>query len=91
MRPTSRRTARRRAAKGCTCAQAIGSSRGGQTTKIHALVDVLGRLGLLLLTPAHASDVTTFPTVEADALDRIRRPAADRGYDADWLRVDLPA
>ena len=70
-------------------AQAIGPSRGGQTTKIHALTDVLGRPGALLLTPGNASDITTAPAVLAEAPGRIRRLAADKGYDADWLRADL--
>ena len=42
--------------------QAIGPSRGGQTTKIHALTDVLGRPGVLLLTSGNASDVRTART-----------------------------
>jgi transposase len=58
-------------------------------TKIHALVDVLGRPGVLLLTPGNASDVTTAPEVLAAAPGRIRRVAADRGYDANWLRADV--
>jgi transposase len=78
-------TRRQRGAK----AQAIGPSRGGQTTKIHALTDVLGRPGVLLLTPGNASDVRTAPEVLAEAPGRIRRLSADKGYDADWLRVDL--
>ena len=72
-------------------AQGIGPSRGGQTTKVHALTDVLGRPGVLLLTPGNASDVTTAPAVLAEAPGRIRRLAADKGYDADWLRADLRA
>jgi transposase len=70
-------------------AQGIGPSGGGQTTKIHALVDVLGRPGVLLLTPGNASDVRTAPEVLAEAPGRIRRLIADKGYDADWLRADL--
>ncbi|SDA35201.1 Transposase [Methylobacterium sp. UNC378MF] len=70
-------------------AQAIGRSRGGQTTKIHALTDVLGRPGVLLLTPGNASAVTTAPAVLAEAPGRIGRLAADKGFDADWLRADL--
>ncbi|SEP42113.1 Transposase [Methylobacterium sp. UNC300MFChir4.1] len=77
------------AEKGGATAQAIGPSRGGQTTKIHALTDVLGRPGVLLLTPGNASDVTTVPAVLAEAPGRIQRLAADKGYDADWLRADL--
>lgn len=78
-------TRRQRGAK----AQAIGPSRGGQTTKIHALIDVLGRPGVLLLAPGNASDVRTAPEVLAKAHGRIRRPSADKGYDADRLRVGL--
>src|SRR5829696_3392351 len=70
-------------------AQGIGPSRGGQTTKVHALTDVLGRPGVLLLTPGNASDVTAAPAVLAEAPGRIRRLSADKGYDADWLRKDL--
>jgi len=49
----------------------------------HALVDVLGRPGVLLLTPGNASNVRTAPEVLADAPGRVRRLIADRGYDAD--------
>lgn len=42
-------------------AQAIGPSRGGQTTKIHALTDVVGRPFKLILTPGNVSDVTIAP------------------------------
>lgn len=64
--------------KGGARAQGIGPSRGGQTTKIHALTDVLGRPGVLLLTPGNASDVTTAPAVLAQAPGRVRRLAADK-------------
>ena len=76
------------AAKGAR-AQGLGPSRGGQTTKIHVLTDVLGRPGVLLLMPGNASDVTTAPAVLAEAPGRIHRLAADKGYDADWLRTVL--
>ncbi|WP_156375997.1 IS5 family transposase [Methylobacterium sp. Leaf117] len=75
--------------KGGPRTQGIGPSRGGQTTKIHVLTDVLGRPGVLLLTPGNASDVTAAPAVLAEAPGRVRRLAADKGYDADWLRADL--
>ena len=75
--------------KGGEQSHAIGRSRGGRTTKIHALTDVLGRPGVLLLTPGNASDVTAAPAVLAEAPGRIRRLAADKGYDADWLRANL--
>ncbi len=50
---------------------------------------MLGRPGVLLLTPGNASDVRTAPDMLAKAPGRIRRLTADKGYDADWLRADL--
>ena len=38
-------------------ANAIGISRGGRTTKVHALVDVLGRPLRLAPTPGNTSDI----------------------------------
>lgn len=70
-------------------AQVIDSSHGGQTTEIHALSDVLGRPNVLPLTPGNASHVTTAPALLVEAPGRIRRPSADKGYDADWLATDL--
>jgi transposase len=61
--------------------QAIGRSRGGLSTKIHALVDALGRPLALLLTPGQAHDLAAadafLPQMAADLL------IADRAYDAD--------
>ncbi|RVU11455.1 IS5 family transposase [Methylobacterium oryzihabitans] len=69
--------------------QAIGPSRAGPTTKIHVLTDVIGRPGVIHLTPGNASDVKTAPAVLDKAPGRVRRLIADKGYDADWLRQDL--
>ncbi len=70
-------------------AQAIGISRGGQTTKVHVVTDVLGRPAVIHLTPGNASDVKVAPELIAAAPGRLRRLAADRGYDADALRRSL--
>ncbi len=69
--------------------QAIGPSRGGRTTKIHLLADVLGRPAVVHLTPGNASDVRTAPEVLAAVPGRLKRLIADRGYDANHLRRDL--
>ena len=37
--------------------QAIGLSRGGQTTKIHVLTDALCRPAIIRLTPGNVSDI----------------------------------
>jgi hypothetical protein len=50
---------------------------------------VLGRPGVLLLTPGNASDVTTAPAVLAEAPGRIRRLAADNA-DSDGSRPPIP-
>lgn len=75
----------RRGRKRGAYVQAIGASRGGRTTKIHALSDDLGRPCVLLLTPGNINDMSV-----AAALIRRARPfarlLADRGYDARHLR-----
>ena len=61
--------------------QALGHSRGGLSTKIHALVDALGNPLRFLLTPGQAHDLTgadaLLPNMVADLL------IADRAFDAD--------
>jgi len=69
-------------------AQAIGPSRGGQTTKVHALTDTIGRPFALTLTPGNVSDITVAPTLLARATGA-RYVLADKGYDADALRRSL--
>ena len=63
--------------------QAIGRSRGGLTTKIHAVVDVLGNPVALSLTPGQAADITQ----AAPLLDEVEPDAfiGDKGYDADEI------
>ncbi len=70
--------------------QAIGRSRGGRTTKIHALVDGEGRPHALLLTGGNVADITG-----AAQLLSVTEPSmeliADKAYDADHLRAFLQA
>lgn len=69
---------------------AIGRSRGGQTTKIHALTDDIGRPLAFLITPGNTHDL-----VGARGLIGMvrapRRLLADRAYDARSLRDELAA
>jgi transposase len=63
----------------------MGRSRGGLTTKIHALVDAEGRPIHLKFTEGQAHDGTS----ARDMLDSLGAGAtliADRAYDANWLR-----
>ena len=69
-------------------AQAIGPSRGGQTTKVHVLTDTVGRPFALTLTPGNVSDITVAPALLARA-QGARYVLADKGYDADAFRRTL--
>jgi transposase len=63
--------------------QAIGRSRGGLTTKIHALVDALGNPVELRLTPGQAHDLACAePLLEGVDTDAL---LGDKAYDADSL------
>src|SRR5690606_9954804 len=68
--------------------QAIGVSRGGRTTKIHAICDLIGRPVGLRLTPGNTSDIKAAALLIQDAT-RFKRLVADRGYDANHFRVTL--
>ncbi len=73
----------KRLAKG----QTLGSSRGGLTTKIHMLVDALGRPLGFIVTAGQVGDIT-----QARALLRGRsRDAvlADKAYDSNALRETI--
>jgi transposase len=68
----------------------MGRSRGGLTTKIHALVDANGLPIALKLTEGQAHDGRS----AADMLDSVGEGnvlLADRAYDADGLRTALAA
>ena len=65
--------------------QAIGRSRGGPTTKIHALCDPLGRLYALMLTGGQVHDIWG----ARGLLARVATPTrflGDKAYDADDIR-----
>lgn len=66
-------------------AQAIGRSRGGRTTKIHALTDARGRPVVLTLTPGNSHDLDGAFDLLA-LVPTPRRLIADRAYDARRLR-----
>ncbi|RZI55030.1 MAG: IS5 family transposase [Pseudomonas sp.] len=74
--------------KGGEKPQAIGPSRGGQTTKIHALTDVIGRPFAFMLTSGNAADSPVASQLLA-GLKGARYLLADKGYDANALRKRL--
>jgi transposase len=65
--------------------QSMGRSRGGLTSKIHALVDSSGLPIRLAITTGEAHD----NRLAVKLLSRLKSGSmllADRGYDADWIR-----
>ena len=65
--------------------QAIGRSRGGRTTKIHAIVDSCGRPITLEVTPGQIGDVRVALAL-ISAVPAGRSLAGDAAYDSDGLR-----
>lgn len=68
--------------------QAVGRSRGGRNTKIHALADAQGRLIAILLTGGQAHD---YPVAKR-LIRRVKPPKhmlGDTAYDGDGLRQEL--
>jgi transposase len=66
--------------------QSMGRSRGGLTSKIHAVVDTNGLPTRLALTMGEAHD----NRLAGKLLSRMKSGTmllADRGYDADWIRA----
>ena len=66
----------------------MGRSRGGLTTKIHALVDANGNPIMLKLTEGQAHDGKS-ATDMLDGLGAGQTLLADRAYDSDALRKSL--
>jgi transposase len=66
--------------------QSMGRSRGGLTSKIHAVVDANGLPVRLALTAGEAHD----NRLAGKFISRLKSGSmllADRGYDADWIRA----
>lgn len=74
--------------EGGEATQDIGRSRGGRTTKVHAVVDALGRMIAFELTPGQRGDIRP----AAALLEPLPAPAfllADTAYDSDGFRQFL--
>ncbi|MGH6708932.1 MAG: IS5 family transposase, partial [Bradyrhizobium sp.] len=74
--------------KGGSRKQAVGRSRGGRNTKIHALADAKGRLIAILLTEGEAHDC---PVAERliRGVKPPKRMLGDKAYDSAELREEL--
>ena len=66
-------------------AAAIGRSRGGLTTKLHAVVDAIGLPMRIHPTPGHYGDRSQAEALRA-GLQGVTHVIADAAYDADPLR-----
>jgi transposase len=66
-------------------AQGIGRSRGGRTTKLHALVDGLGRPLAFTLTGGNAHDAPVLPTLLTHPTAPLAL-CADKAYDSQNVR-----
>ncbi|MGO4339999.1 IS5 family transposase [Labrys sp. KB_33_2] len=75
--------------KGTQAAEALGRSRGGFTTKLHASCDAKGRPLGFVLTPGEAHDVKGFGPLFGMIADKAKALLADRGYDSDAIREEI--
>ena len=66
--------------------QLMGRSRGGLTSKIHVVVDIMGLPVRLALTTGEAHD-NRMCSALLSGLKPGTMLLADRGYDADWIRT----
>ena len=78
---------RRRRKRGAS-AQAIGRTKGGRNTKVHALSDERCRPLAFYLTPGQTADIKG-AVMLANHLPRARHLLADKAYDADHWRAWL--
>jgi transposase len=69
---------------------ALGRSRGGVSTKVHALVDTKGRPLHVQLTPGQQHESTVAEEIIANHA-RGKAFIADTGYDSDAIRAQLKA
>ena len=72
---------------GGQAAQAMGITRGGLNTKIHAVVDLAGNPVTLQFTAGQVADVTQAPVLTAELTEGT--VVADKAYDSDPLRCAL--
>ncbi|MEQ8194365.1 MAG: IS5 family transposase [Rhodospirillales bacterium] len=68
----------------------MGRSRGGLTTKVHALTDARGLPIKLVLTPGQTHDVNGAALLLTDLAEG-GVVLGDRAYDADWIRERIEA
>jgi transposase len=75
--------------KGGSERNALGRSRGGFSTKIHARTNAQGLPIGIVITPGQAHDVTAYPALMGDVDNDPEQMLADKGYDSDAVRGDI--
>ena len=75
--------------KGGIQKNALGRSRGGFSTKIHARTNADGLPIGIVITPGQAHDVTAYPALMAEVDADPDQMLADKGYDSDAVRQDI--
>jgi transposase len=78
---------RRRRKRGAQ-AQAIGVTKGGRNSKIHAVVDALCRPWVLVLTPGNTADCVMAEAC-VSLIPGVTKLLADKGYDTNAFRAFL--
>jgi transposase len=68
--------------------QAIGLTKGGRNSKIHAVVDEFCRPWVFILTPGNTADCTQAEAC-VSLIPGIKQLLADKGYDSDGFRAFL--
>jgi transposase len=68
--------------------EAIGLTKGGRNSKIHAVVDEFCRPWVFVLTPGNAADCT-LAEICVSLIPGIKELLADKGYDSDSFRAFL--
>lgn len=84
MPPTSRSIAARAIRPGGQGGQALGHTKDGLNTKLHAVVDEAGQPVSLLLSAGNDADISHAPTVLAEIAAAM--VVADKGYHRDAFR-----
>ena len=79
------------AAGSCAENEALGRSRGGFGTKIHAVTDALGNPLDFILTGGQASDIGQAEALLQLTPEGAQALAADKGYDSDKFVAALEA
>jgi transposase len=68
--------------------QAIGVTKGGRNSKIHAIADKFCRPFVLILTPGHTADCIVGPAC-VSLVDGIKELLGDKAYDSNSFRKSL--